>query len=268
MLHSSFRPNPFAGVLLFALSLAVPAGIAQNSVVIYPEGFSRGVATLSTPAGDFVASGDMRQVVHPNGEVESWLVFHFKDGSIDSDDTVFTQKGRFRLVRDHHIQKGHSFPHPEDTTIDVPAGTVREIVSGGDGQKFTVKHVDFPANIANGMLTTAIKNMPDAAQEADVTYYSDGRLVRLEIFHEGTGKYWVAQRQFSAKRYVVKIKIGGLAGMVAPLLGKQPQDLHAWYMEGEPPLMLRIDSQLYAQGPVWRFELAGPAWHAAGARGQ
>jgi hypothetical protein len=246
--------------LLSLANLAARSAAAQNMVVRFPEGDSRGLATLSTPTGKVIASGDMRQLVRKNGEVESWLIFHFADGSIDSDHTFFTEKGRFRLVHDHHIQRGRSFPHPEDVVVDVPSGTVREVVHDGSGRHVKVRHLQMPANIANGMLTTAIKNMPAAAQEADVTYYSGGRLVRLAIMHDGVEKVWVGPRPLPATRYRIKVKIGGIAGLVAPLLGKQPQDVMAWYLEGDPPLMLRIDSQLYDQGPVWRFQLAGPAW--------
>ncbi len=264
LLSESMRtPLPLfaAGVALWALTIFFArSAVAQNMPVLYPEGVSRGLATLSTSEGKIIASGDMRQLVRKNGVVEAWLVFHFADGSIDSDHTLFTQNGRFHLVRDHHIQRGKSFPQAQDVLVDVPAGTVREVVVDGKGRRVKTRHLSLPANIANGMLTTALKNMPPAAQEADVTYYSDGRLVRLAIFQAGAEKVWVGPRPLRARCYRVKIKIGGIAGVVAPLIGKQPQDVLAWYLEGNPPLMLRIDSQLYNQGPVWRFQLAGPSW--------
>jgi hypothetical protein len=40
------------------------------------------------------------------------LTFRFVDGSIDDETTTYRQQGRFRLVRNHHIQKGPFFTKP------------------------------------------------------------------------------------------------------------------------------------------------------------
>jgi hypothetical protein len=56
--------------------------------------------------------------------VTSRLIFRFRDGSIDDDVTVFTQRRVFRLVSDHHIQRGPSFPKPLDFLIEMPSGTL------------------------------------------------------------------------------------------------------------------------------------------------
>jgi len=65
--------------------------------------------------------------------------------------------------------------------------------------------------------------------------------------------------------FVLKIEIGGVSGMIAPLLGKQPPDIHIWILGGEAPAFVKSESQLYLGGPIWRIELVSPVWPRAAA---
>ena len=90
--------------------------------VRYVQGSSHGFAALKTLDGKTIATGESTQTVS-RGRVTSRLIFRFKDGSVDEDVTVFTQGGVFRLVSDHHIQRGPSFPEPIDFLIGMATGT-------------------------------------------------------------------------------------------------------------------------------------------------
>ena len=59
------------------------------------------------------------------------VVFHFRDGSLDDETTVFSQRGTFRLISDHHIQRGPSFPKPIDVFIDAVTGKVTSHAEDG-----------------------------------------------------------------------------------------------------------------------------------------
>jgi hypothetical protein len=48
--------------------------------------------------------------------------------------------------------------------------------------------------------------------------------------------------------------------VVAPIVGKQPPDMHVWVAEDGLPTILRIDAALYSGGPVWSIQLANPVW--------
>jgi len=61
-------------------------------------------------------------------------------------------------------------------------------------------------------------------------------------------------------------KIGGVAGVVAPLVGKQPPETHVWILEGEAPAFLKFEGPLYEGGPIWRIELTNPTWPDANSR--
>ena len=66
-----------------------------------------------------------------------------------------------------------------------------------------------------------------------------------------------------ATHYVVKAEIGGLAGLLAPLVGKQPPDTHVWILEGPAPAFVKSEGPLFYGGPLWRIELTSPVWPAA-----
>lgn len=61
-----------------------------------------------------------------------------------------------------------------------------------------------------------------------------------------------------AEQYVVKFKIGGVAGLVAPLVGKQPPDVHIWVVKSEVPTFVQSEGPLYEGGPIWRIRLTAP----------
>jgi hypothetical protein len=60
--------------------------------------------------------------------------------------------------------------------------------------------------------------------------------------------------------YVLKVDIGGIKGVVAPLVGKQPPDSHVWILGGDAPAFVRSEQPLYNGGPLWRIELTSPVW--------
>ncbi|HEY3043689.1 MAG TPA: hypothetical protein VGJ39_06675, partial [Vicinamibacterales bacterium] len=63
-----------------------------------------------------------------------------------------------------------------------------------------------------------------------------------------------------AAHYVVKVEIGGVAGLVAPLIGKQPADSHVWVLGGEAPAFVKSEGPMFLDGPIWRTELVSPVW--------
>jgi hypothetical protein len=86
------------------------------------------------------------------------------------------------------------------------------------------------------------------------------RLVKLEISPEGEDSFSIGGAAHTAMRFVIKIHIGGVRGVIAPIVGKQPPDTHIWMVEGKAPLCVKSEGQLYEGGPIWRIELASPVW--------
>jgi hypothetical protein len=188
--------------------------------------------------------------------------FRFKDGSIYEQTTVFSQHGTFRLLSDHVVQKGPTFKRPMETAIDATSGqvTVRYTEDGKD--KVLTERLELPPDVANGILFTLLKNVQRNVPKATVSYVAatpKPRIVHLEVTPQGQEPFSIGSYSHKAIHYVVKVKIGGVAGVVAALVGKQPPDIQAWVLGDDAPAFVRSDGPLYGDGPIWRMELAVPA---------
>jgi len=75
------------------------------------------------------------------------------------------------------------------------------------------------------------------------------RIVKLAITAEGEESFETGGTSRKAKRYLLKVEIGGLTGLMAPLLGKQPADTHVWILDGEAPAFVKSEGPLYLGGP-------------------
>jgi hypothetical protein len=63
-----------------------------------------------------------------------------------------------------------------------------------------------------------------------------------------------------AMRFRLKIDLGGIAGVVAPLIGKAPPEIHIWIIDGIAPAFVKEEGPLYEGGPVWTIQLTSPVW--------
>jgi hypothetical protein len=247
-------------VLIWALQ---PAAQADPVPVRAVAGAIHGFLELRTEDGQVVASGDSFQVVRGN-RITSRTIFHFKDGSTDDETTVSTQRHTIQLISDRHIQKGPSFPHPMDVLVDVQTGQVTVRTTGKDGKE-SVKtdHLDLPADLANGLVPMVLQNLPPNAPVTTVSMVvatPKPRLVKLVISNVGDDKCFVAGTSRKAIHYDIKIDLGGVAGVVAPIIGKAPPNIQIWTIGGEATTFARERGPLYAEGPIMTIQLASPAW--------
>jgi hypothetical protein len=248
--------------VLCGLVLLSQSSAAQLIAVRHPEGIVHGFLVLKTPDGQTLAGGDLIQNAHGD-TVTSRLVFHFRDGSIHDETVVYRQRGSFQMVSDRQLQKGPSFPHPMEVAIDAASGRVSVKSWDKEGKmKTTDEQMQLPADTANGLILTFIKNLPasGAATASLVAATPKPLLVKLDISREGEDSFSVGGAERKATRYVVKIEIGGLKGVLADLLGKKPADTRVWLLGGEAPAFLKSTGPLYMGGPPWTIELTSPAW--------
>ena len=75
--------------------------------------------------------------------------------------------------------------------------------------------------------------------------------------------FFVAGSSHQAIRFVVKVELGGITGIVAPLLGKQPADTNVWVAGGEAPAFVKSEGPLYLGGPICIIEMTSPYWPRA-----
>jgi len=250
-------------LFVFACMLSATLLLGENVAVRYKEGLTHGFLILTTLDGERLAVGDMTEVVR--GDVVTVrLTYHFKDGSVQDETTLFSQRRTFRLISDHMVQKGPIFPHPSDVLIEMSSGKVTIRTTDDKGKEKTEEqHMKLPPDLANGLVLTLLKNVPAGAQPPELSMLvatPKPRIVKLPISSAGKDSFSLGGSNREAIHYVIKVEIGGITGVIAPLLGKQPPDSHVWIIGGEAPTFVRSDTLSYVGGPIWRTELLSPTW--------
>lgn len=248
--------------LLLALLMLSSLCASAQVAVKHKEGLVHGFLVLRTLEGETLADGDLIQNVSGD-RVTSRLVFHFKDGSLHDETAVFTQRGRFRLVSDHLVQRGPAFPHAMETTLDVAKGEATVRYSEDGKEKTATEHPKLRPDVSNGMLLTLLKNIDPAVAETTLGFVAatpKPQLVKLVIKPQGEEAFTTGGERRKAMHYVAKVDIGGLKGVFAELLGKEPPDTHVWVLEGEAPAFVKFEGSLAVGAPVWRVELVSPVW--------
>jgi hypothetical protein len=236
--------------------------LGQTVAIRHAEGLVHGFLILRTLDGTPLADGDLIQTARGD-RVTTRLVFHFKDGSIHDETVVYSQGQRFRLISNHLVQKGPAFPQPLDMAIDGSSGDVTVRYADGGKQKVETEHIDVPPDLANGLIPTLLRNVGTGGPPKTVSFVvptPKPRLVKLAITVAGNEPFSTGGAVRKATHYVVKVEIGGISGLLAPLVGKQPPDSHVWILGGEAPAFLKSEQPLYFGGPLWRIELVSPVW--------
>lgn len=249
----------FAGLLLLAGAVLAANVEAEPVPVRHPQGSAHGFIVLKNSDGKRLAIGDATQTV-AGDRVTSRVLLRFRDGSIDDDRTVFTQRGVFHLIRDHHIQRGPSFPKPIDVLIDALTG---QITSRGEDGKVRHDHLDLPPDVANGLPPNLLMNVNPSAKETKLSFVAPTekpRLIHVSVKPAGEAPFSVGGTARKAMDYVLHVELGGLTGIVAPLIGKEPPDFHIWIMTGKFPAFIREEGPLYEGGPIWRIEQISPTF--------
>ena len=249
--------------IVWSLLLTSPAQARMPMEVRYAEGLVRGFLELRGMDGTVLAHGDLAQV--PHGKyVSSHLVFRFKDGSVHDETVDYSQQQVFKVLNYHLVQSGPVFKVPMDMRIDGSTGevSIRYVNEDGDEKEESEKF-DLPSDLANGMIPVLLKNISDSAKQTTLSIIAatpKPRLVTLVISTEGEAKILAGGTTLKATKYRLKVEIGGVLGLLAPLVGKQPQDSYAWVLGGNAPAFVRLEGPLFAGGPSWRIELASPIW--------
>jgi hypothetical protein len=243
---------PFLAALLLSANL-----LADPVPVRHPQGSAHGFVALKTLEGRRIAIGDMTQIVDGD-RVTSRLVFHFRDGSVDDDTTVFSQRGVFRLITDHHIQRGPAFPRSTDVLINALTGRITSHTKDG---KIRHDHLDLPSDVSNGLPPNLLMNVLPSIPETKLSFVAPTekpRLIHVSIKPAGEVPFTIGGIKRKATDFVLHVELGGITGIIAPIIGKQPPDYHIWILGGASPAFIREEGQLYEDGPTWRIEQISP----------
>jgi hypothetical protein len=251
-------------ILLFSFALITfPSTCSAALVPVkYKEGTSHGFLVLRSQQGKVLATGEVIQTIDGD-RVTSEVVFHFRDGSIHDEVTVFSQNSDFRLISDRLRQQGPSFPKPIDITMDATSGSLQISSDKDSNQKTDQQHLDIPEDAANGLIPILLENISPSDPETAVsmvTTSSKPRVLKLKIHPAGEQSFSASGQRLKAIHYVIHVDIGGVAGAVATAIGKDPPDIHCWIIGGKAPVFVKFTGQLYEGGPVWNIELATVRW--------
>jgi hypothetical protein len=253
----------FAILFTLGFSLFTARASASDVAARYKEGAIHAFLTLSTLEGDAIAEGDLTQVAH-GSQVTMRVVFHFKDGSRQDETTIFSQRDNLQLVSYRLIQEGPTFPHPTELSVVTATGQVRVRYTDDKGnKKVEDQHLKLPPDLANGLVVMFLRNLKTGVpvpQLSMVVATPKPRVVKLSIRSQGTEPFFIGGSKREATDYDIKVDIGGVAGVVAPLVGKQPPDAHLWMIGGEVPTFVKSETLSYPDGPLWRMELTSPVW--------
>ncbi len=86
-------------------------------------------------------------------------------------------------------------------------------------------------------------------------------VAKLVISKIGEDSYSLVGTNRKAVHYEIKIVLGGVAGFVAPLIGKAPPNIEIWAVTTQQaPTFVREQGPIYPDGPVMTIQLVSPTW--------
>ena len=250
------------------LKYAVMIGSMASTVFAEPmpvrhvQGYIHGFVVLKDLDDKILASGDVTQ--SPAGSrVTTTTSFRFKDGSLYEETAVFSQHRTYQLLRYKLVQKGAAFKTPQTVVFDTSTGNVNIQYVDKDGAAKTIsEHMALPPDLANGLIPMLVTNA-DPAIETTLSMLvatPKPRIVQLKISLAAEDSFSVGGATAKAAHYVIKIDIGGITGVAAKVVGKQPPPVQMWIAAGKAPVFLKSEGALFEDGPIWRIELTSPIW--------
>jgi hypothetical protein len=256
------RRNDFLVAAFWAIALGT-AALAEPISVRHIQRPMHRFMVARSETGTIIARGEFSQVVQGD-EVTMRLTYKFVDGSIDDEATTYRQRDTFRLVHNHHIQNGPFFAKPVDFTVEAAMGIATSRTTDKNGKiHVESEHMGLPDDLANGFVGTLLLNVSHHTTPFWVGILAPvggGRLIRILISPEGEQPFQTTGQTLRATVFRIHPELGGIIGVIAPLIGLQPKDVMVWVLEGEEPAVVRIVGQLGGYGPVVSSELEGASF--------
>lgn len=233
---------------------------AVSVAVRFPEGMSHGFLLVRSLAGETIGQGEMTQVVQEGDLVDSHLVFTFKDGSLHDEKVTFSQQRVFTMLRYRLVQRGPSFPHQIEVSMD--RGTAEYRVrsrKGEDGKDEALTgEFDLPKDAYNGMLIMLLKNLQKGTDEtvSFLAFTPEPQVIKLQLLVMGEQTVQIGEVPSKAMHYVFKPQIGMIRELLGKATGRLPAHFHydCWILADEVPSFVQFEGPLQLMGPIVRIE--------------
>jgi hypothetical protein len=205
-------------LILFLLICHASSPAQQPSAVPvhYVQGASHAFLTVRAESGAVLGYGELLRLIHGD-RVTSHLTYHFRDGSIDDDITVFSQRASFHLISDHHVQHGPFFSKATDFSVDGTGNVTIRTVKGDGKESTETNHIDLPPNVSNGFTGTMLLNVAPSSAPFKlglVAPTGKGRLIQLSITVEGEESFTPVGESVGRPRYSASIQsLAALPGL-------------------------------------------------------
>jgi hypothetical protein len=232
--------------------------------VRFPEGIAHGFLLLRSLAGEIIGQGEMTQVVKEGDQVESHLVFTFKDGSLHDEKVIFSQQRVFMMLRYHLVQRGPSFPDQIEVSIDRNTAEYKVRSKAGEDGKEEVLAGAFtlPQDVYNGIFVTILLNLPKGASETVnfLAFTPAPEVIKLELNLMGEHTARIGDLSRKAIQYAFKPDIGTIREFLGKATGRLPANFHydCWILDDEVPSFVQFEGPLQLMGPIMRIELLSP----------
>jgi len=116
-------------------------------------------------------------------------------------------------------------------------------------------------DVSNGLPPNLLMNILPSTPETILSFVAPTekpRLIHVSIKPAGEVPFTIGGTNRKAIDFVLHPVLGGLTGVIAPVIGKQPPDYHIWILGGTSPAFIREEGPLYEGGPTWRIEQISP----------
>jgi hypothetical protein len=250
----------FIAISGFVCSPADGASVA----VRFPEGLGHGFLLVRSLVGEIIGQGEMTQVVKDGDQVESHLVFTFKDGSLHDEKVLFSQQRVFRMLHYHLVQHGPSFPDQIEVSIDRSTAEYKvRSRAGTDGKEEVLAGAfTLPQDVYNGIFVTMLLNLPKGASETVnfLAFTPAPEVIKLELNLMGEHTVRIGDLSRKAVQYVFKPDMGMIRELLGKAIGRLPAHFHysCWILDDEVPSFVQFEGPLQLMGPIVRIELVSP----------
>jgi len=187
--------------------------------------------------------------------VECRTILRFKDGSL-YDERRHSRRSESSGSRPT-VSRNAAHPTRHWRYRSTQERAIQSPKSGGEGRQEEVASgkLEMPADLYNGMALMLLKNLPGGAGAVVhvAVFTPEPRLIEMEWSWEGEDEVLLGGRPMKTMRSLVKLKIGGLTGVFASLVGKSPPGPSLLARDRGCPAFVRFEGAMYLNGPVWRL---------------